>query len=277
MLSPFVICNGVIRSGSTWSFNVCRLLMELRAWRRGETVQAGYLDARDLEEFLRGEAFYRQGAAVYKSHGNGPLASHWIRTGKAKAVCTFRDPRDCVASDIEFMGLGFDASLRRVAQSLRLLDSYQDFGRTLFIRYEEMMEDRPAAIQVIAAHLYVRLHQKDLERIDEQTNISSSRKRCSEISSLRDDQVQPVEGTHRRHLTTLLHDNHIGTAKVGRWKQDLTDAQGRQLTHLFANTLLNLGYETQESIQKYLVDTKPAAPNAGRFANGASPVRQPTT
>src|SRR5208282_2494749 len=47
MLSPFVICNGLIRSGSTWSFNVCRLLMELRAWRRGETVQTGYLDGRD--------------------------------------------------------------------------------------------------------------------------------------------------------------------------------------------------------------------------------------
>ncbi len=118
MVSPLVICNGVIRSGSTWSYNVCRLLAELLAKRRGESSHGGYLNALDLEKSLQAEVYFRQGPAVFKAHGTGPLISEWIRTGKAKAVCTLRDLRDCVASDVAFMNTGFDSSVQRVVNSL---------------------------------------------------------------------------------------------------------------------------------------------------------------
>ena len=44
-----------------------------------------------------------------------------IRTGEAKAVCTFRDPRDCVASDIVFLGQGLEAFVhgRTIVQPAR--------------------------------------------------------------------------------------------------------------------------------------------------------------
>ena len=185
MVSPLVICNGVIRSGSTWSYNVCRLLAELLAKRRGESSHGGYLNALDLEKSLQAEVYFRQGPAVFKAHGTGPLISEWIRTGKAKAVCTLRDLRDCVASDVAFMNTGFDSSVQRVVNSLKSLECYEDFGRTLFVHYEEMMKDRLAEIRLIAAYLNIRIDQKELEWIDEQTNITTSRKLCSQIRRAR--------------------------------------------------------------------------------------------
>jgi hypothetical protein len=234
--------------------------------RRAESSHGGYLDAPDLEKYLQAEVYFRQGPAVFKAHGTGPLVSEWIRTGKAKAVCTFRDPRDCVASDVAFMNAGFDNSVQRVATSLKALGCYQDFGRTLFVRYEEMMNNRLAQIQLIAAHLNIRIDQKELEWIDQQTNIDSSRKLCGQITALGEAQSDVVDGAHRRHVKTLLHDNHIGTAKIGRWKQDLTDAQGQQVTLLFAGLLLMLGYETQRSIEPYLMESDSAAQNVGHPA-----------
>jgi hypothetical protein len=249
MVSPIIICDGVIRSGSTWSFNVCRLLAQMLAERRCETLISHYLDEQQLDQFLRAEVYLWKGPAVVKGHVTGPLALEWIRTGRAKGVCTFRDPRDCVASDVSFFGGGFNTSLQRVNASLASLASYLDFGRTLFIRYEEMMDDRPGQIRRIAAHLNIAIDQKDLERVDEQTNIHSARKIAQQLASRADDQIDTVLNTHRRDLKTLLHDNHIGTGKVGKWKQDLTDEQGQQLTQLFRRSLLLLGYETEASLQ----------------------------
>lgn len=147
-----------------------------------------------------------------------------------------------------------------------------DFGRTLFVRYEDMMNDRLAEIQLIAAYLNVRIDQKELQWIDEQTNIASSQKLCSQLGELGADQVDEIANEPRRHRKTLLHDRHIGKAKVGRWKEDLTDLQAQQLTHLFQKALLRLGYETQQSIQPYLMNTAPAA---GNSAVNDQPATQP--
>ncbi len=93
MVSPIVICDGMIRSGSTWSFNVCRLMGDLLAKRRGQAHGSAYLDRNTLDQFLVTQAYVREGPAIVKGHELGPVALDWIHTGRAKAVCTIRDPR----------------------------------------------------------------------------------------------------------------------------------------------------------------------------------------
>jgi Sulfotransferase domain len=256
MVSPIVICDGMIRSGSTWSFNVCRLMGDLLAKRRGQAHGSAYLDRTTLDQFLVTQAYVREGPAIVKGHELGPVALDWIRTGRAKAVCTIRDPRDCIASDIVFWGAGFDASISRVVSSIKYLADYQDFGRTLFIRYEEMMEDRMWQIKRIAAYLKITLDQKDAEAIDAQTNIRASRKVCEGLSGRTDKDVDMILDSHRRDRTTLLHDNHIGTGEVGRWKRELTPEQGEKLTHLLQRSLRALGYESDGST---LASSRPAS------------------
>jgi hypothetical protein len=207
------------------------------------------LTQQSLDQFLQAQANLSDGPAVIKVHEVGPLALEWIRAKRAKAVCTFRDPRDCVASDMVFWGAGFDASVQRVVISLKTLHaSYLDVGSTLFVRYEDMMNDTLSQIRRIAEYLNVAIDQKEVERIDAQTNIQSSRQICLGLDKRPDSETDVGTGGHRRHRVTLLHDNHIGNAKVGRWKDELTDEQGERLTHLFQPSLQALGYSIEGSV-----------------------------
>jgi hypothetical protein len=244
MLAPIVICDGIIRSGSTWSFNVCRLLGHLRAKQRGQSFGIACLGSDSLDHFLQVQASLGNGSAVIKVHELGPVALQWIHAGWVKTVCTFRDPRDCVASDIVFWGAGFHPSVQRVMRSLECLHkSHRDFQHTLFVRYEEMIDKPLSQIRRIAEFLDVPLEQKQLESIDAQTNINASRKICQELSARPADQIDIGAGNHRRDRVSLLHDNHIGNAKVGRWKAELTAEQGQLLSQMFRPSLEALGYE----------------------------------
>ena len=248
MISPVIICNGVIRSGSTWSFNVCRHLADLLARRRSQQYGMACLTDRSLDQFLQVSVNSGAGPVVVKVHEIGPIALQWIRARRAKAVCTFRDPRDCVASDIVFWGDGFDASVQRVATSLKVLQaSYKDDGSTLLVRYEEMMSDTHLQIRRIAEYLNVEVNQGDIERIDAQTNLQTSRAICEGLSERPDNETDMGSTGHRRHRITLLHDNHIGNAKAGRWKDELTDEQGQLVTQLFQQDLQAMGYENPAS------------------------------
>jgi hypothetical protein len=243
MVSPICVCNGIIRSGSTWSYNVCRLLGQLLARRRSQPCGMACLGAQSLDRFLQVEAKLGNGPAIIKVHEIGPTAIEWIASGRAKAVCTFRDLRDCVASDMVFWGRGFEASVKRVMISIKALDSaFADSGRTLLVRYEDMMTDRLRQVRKIADYLNIELSQAELELIDSQSNIHSSRAFCESMANRPGNESDPVEGNHRRDRVTLLHDNHIGNARSGKWKDELTSEQGRILTEAFGLALRAMGY-----------------------------------
>jgi len=206
------------------------------------------LTDRSLDQFLQVSVNSGAGPVVVKVHEIGPIALQWIRARRAKAVCTFRDPRDCVASDIVFWGDGFDASVQRVTISLKVLQaSLYDDGSTLLVRYEEMMSDTRLQIRRIAEYLNVEINQNDVERIDAQTNIHASRSISQGLSERPESETDVGSTGHRRHRITLLHDNHIGNARAGRWKDELTDEQGQQLTQLFQHDLQAMGYESPAS------------------------------
>jgi hypothetical protein len=245
------------------------MLAELRSSRCGEKYYSGFVDGSEFDKFLTANVYLADGMGVFKTHSSYPLTREWIRTGKAKAVCTYRDPRDCVASDMAFMNLGFEKSVRRVAESLQSLDARSDFGRTLFVRYEDMMNDRPEQIRLIAAYLNIPIDAGIVSAIDEQTNLETTRKFVAQIPSLAMEAAPMLDSvSHRRHAQTLLHENHVGSAKPGRWKTDLTELQGKQLTHVFANYLLAFGYETVQSIQAILPQAGP--PNVALPEPGVS-------
>ena len=128
----------------------------------------------------------------------------------AKAVCTFRDPRDCVASDLVFMGGGLEQTILRVNGSLEFLKHYQNTPHILLVRYEDMMTDRFSQIRRIAEHLNVTLDEQAIARIDAKTNLESSQKLCKELNHRPSNQVLTIQ-SHRVDPDTHLHENHIET------------------------------------------------------------------
>jgi hypothetical protein len=260
MRAPLCICNGVIRSGSTWSFNVCRVLLQDLGRQRNQPSGSCYLEAVQLEGFITQHWNKAPGPTIIKAHQVGPLAYAAIRSGEAKAVCTFRDPRDCIASDLVFMRHGIEAAVQRVVLSLEFLRYFQATDYILLVRYEHMMTDRRREIRRIADHLGVLIDSEILHRIDAQTNLQAARNICDQLKAGKSERMLNV-ASHRVDAATHVHENHIDSAAVGRWKTELSAEQGRWLTEFFASWLLNLGYETQESLKAIISGSK-AQPSA---------------
>jgi|HubBroStandDraft_1064217.scaffolds.fasta_scaffold193458_2 hypothetical protein len=242
MASSLCLCLGILRSGSTWSYNVCQALGRLLATRRRQPFGTAYMTHAELDLCLNTEGPNLRGPTVIKAHTIAHTALDWITTGRAKAVCTYRDPRDCVVSMMTFVGDDMATATRQIADSFDYMRFYQKAGNTLFIRYEEMMADPLGQIEQIARHLNIDVDQATLRQIEFVTNIQSSKKICNDLKHRPEEKVFR-SGTHRVDPVTSLHDNHIFNAKIGRWKEELSDAQAKKLSEFFQPWLVALGYE----------------------------------
>jgi hypothetical protein len=242
MGSPLFLSLGILRSGSTWSYNVCQAFGRLLAARRRQPFGSAYMTHVELDMFLNTEGPNLRGPTVIKAHAITTTALEWIATGRAKVVCTYRDPRDCVISMMTFFSGDLAKTSRQIVESFDYMKFYQKAGNTLFVRYEQMMADPLGQIEQIGRHLNVDVDQAMLREIEHGTNVQSSRKICQELKSRPETAVQR-SGSHRVDPLTGLHDNHIFNAKIGRWKEELSDAQGASLTEFFRPWLVALGYE----------------------------------
>jgi hypothetical protein len=236
----------------------------------GQPFGSTYLEPTQLESFISRQWATVPGPTVIKAHQLGPVAITAIRSGDAKAVCTFRDPRDCVASDVVFLGQGLEASVARTASTLELLKYFQMTDHILLLRYENMMSDRVREIRRIADHLEINANEAAIKRVDDETNIEATRKVCRQLKMRPANQVLNI-ASHRVDPQTHLHENHISSAMIGRWKTELTPEQGRGLSEYFSGWLLSLGYETQESLNQILLRNGAASPPAQTPKAGAFP------
>jgi len=250
-MAPLCICNGVIRSGSTWSFNVCRELFKEQALGSNQKFGSTYLDSQPLEQFITRQWPSVDGLTVIKAHNMGVAAMTVIRKGLAKAVCTYRDPRDCIASDLAFMNYPFEICIKRISSTLAPIRVYQSTPNILLVRYEDMMSDRLGEIRRIANHLGSQIDDAALHRIDGKTNLESSRRFCEDMKHRPADKLLKID-THLVDPETHLHANHVNGGTVGRWKTELSSDQAAYVSEYFAPWLLQLGYETPASLQAIL-------------------------
>ena len=212
---------------------------------------SAYLDGPYVEQFVSCKWASAPGPTVIKAHMVGPMAMQALRAGSAKAVCTFRDPRDCVASDLMFMGGGLELTIQRVNSSLEFLKHYQNTPHILLVRFEDMMADRQGQIRRIAQHLNIHVDDATVARIDARTDLESSKRLCDDLKHRPSNSVLNIQ-SHRVDPETHLHEHHIGNARTGRWRDEFSAEQGRWLTEYFSKWLLQLGYETQDSLRAML-------------------------
>jgi hypothetical protein len=238
---------GIVRSGSTWAFNVCRELIDVAAKRGGLKASSGFLSEADLEQWVANCASLpANGAVVIKAHDIGAAAAAAVRSGMLRAVCTIRDPRDCVVSDVALNNGWLDASIRRVSANLANLAYHRAAGNTLFVRYEQMMANSQAQVERIADHLGVDLDPLTLGRIDAKTNLQAARATAAGLRHRRPEDVRWCDD-RRVDPVTQLHENHIRTGRTGGWRDELLPDEQAYLTDVFYPWLAELGYEPQRT------------------------------
>ena len=205
------------RSGSTWSFNVCRLLLEGRRLR-----YAGY------EEHL--SSIYAEIAehdAVVKSHGLDELGDALLAHGQCKAIYTRRAPEDAVASCMQMFGMTFESALERVAHSVELWQSWRSFEGVVAVDYATILEAPVQQIERISAHIEVHAAPSRIETIAHRLSLDQTKALSDELAQ------SPAQlNEHGYHDETLLHPSHIRNGTIGYGSTILNDEQRRKCAAL---------------------------------------------
>jgi tetratricopeptide (TPR) repeat protein len=183
---------------------------------------------------------------LLKAHAPGPLTLQMIQQRQIKNIYTYRDPRDSLCSRLTFLDNDFVRSLLSTAASLPTYCWYRDKTESLFVRYDDVVQQPQTEIQRIAEYLGLEFENQVYQTIGDATSLESSQKIASQITQLPTDQTFQA-ASHTIDRRTLLHEGHIsGGGKTGRWMDELTTEQ-QILAHAILKPLLfELGYETEE-------------------------------
>jgi Sulfotransferase domain len=211
-----VLCNGIPRSASTWSYNVAMALLRNSA----QDVYGGYDE--NLQRFLAGvppSCVH----AVLKCHSLSAVGLGLAQVQAAKVIYTWRDLTDATASFMTMFGVDFEHAIAVMSSSLDLYRRHRSNG-ALILSYEAITRKPTESVAAIASYLNVAARSELIAEIAEANSFDRMREKVKEISSLE------YDGSLIRHERTsydpetLLNLHHIRDGSsgygVGRLKED---------------------------------------------------------
>ena len=242
-----VLCSGMVRSASTWSYNACRQILEGDPW---PTV-AGYFGEQTEVDRVIAATDLAANNLLIKAHLPSEQTHSAIAQGTIKNIFTYRDPRDSLCSRIAFerCEIGtfsdFFRILSIVRVNLQLMDRYRSSGTSLLIAFDQIMNAPAAEIARIASYLERELPADRCTDIATAIGIDRAQQVVSDLEQLTPEATfRTANRTIER--TTLLQTGHINGAKTGQWREDLTPEQQLTVHLVLRSWLLQLGYETDE-------------------------------
>jgi len=208
-----VLCSGVMRSGSTWCYNILRGLIGTTADILSIPFYVSYLEGDGLDEFLLTDEALTPGAAVFKTHILGLQAKQLIAKGIVKNVCTIREPRDCVASRRLFKsGETLPDSIAMVRGSFATIMGLSP-ETTLFLDYKDIVTKPKECVLSMMDYL-------GLDYGDQNDELASNL--VAEFSMVKMAEMAPQDGIDP---LTEIHTNHIHGGQIDRWKTELSDSE----------------------------------------------------
>lgn len=238
-----VLCVGVYGSASTWTYNLCRLLLltrypvdRLAACYSEQPLTDGLLPADPGAPVVR-----RWSAIVVKVHDGSEEAAQLIESGRVRTVITVRDPRDGLTSVMQRFRWSFTEALDHLLQNVRFVDRILQRQPSLILRYEDGFMHRRETVARLAEFLDLPLASDHVHRIYQEL----SRDRIETFTqrlSLADSGVGRNSAGNLYHTETHWHQGHFGDGKIGKWRQVLTWRQRRQIRTAAWREITRLGY-----------------------------------
>lgn len=187
-----IICNGAIKSGSTWLFNILINLVECQnppeQYLTGRSEKSPCIWPEKLEGFLA-EADYKNNNYISKNHLNKPEYKALVQGNQDVFIFDIeRDPRDVVVSNYyhDCFRNGYKGSFEKyywgdgrfVANQLAGYHSlWANCGpRAYTTSYEGLKTDFPTEARAIAKTLGIELSDEAVETLKANTSIDSLRK-----------------------------------------------------------------------------------------------------
>ncbi len=244
-----IICNGMMRSGSTLQYNLVRSLVANLGLGTGE----GYFGPEEfpaLEERLDAWAGDRA-MRVVKMHAVHPAAHRLAASGLARTCYTYRDIRDVAASAKRIWSHESSALLQLVEDAI---DSYHEviaMPNVLSQKYEDLVSNPAGALDEIQQLVGVEGSANVSESVLEECSLENAqaiagdlpRKAGFGISRIARRLTRAPNVTY--HPETLLHPNHISNAqgRSGIWRQALTPEESQAIHQRHAGWLRQRGYQ----------------------------------
>lgn len=231
-----VICNGAVKSGSTWLYNI---LFELRDFVRPPEhylTEASRRRTRNpciqpelLETFLRDEDIVGTDY-LSKNHVGRPEHRDLLMSNPHVFVFDIeRDVRDMVVSSYydDCNRNGYQGSFREhywehgrylAYDVIRYHDNWRNSGdHFLMVSYEGLHNDFAAQVRPIAAMLGVELDDQAVEQLREKTSMGSLRKRYQDESLYKDDKFfrKGQVGDWQNHFDAEISADILAIEKKG--------------------------------------------------------------
>lgn len=233
-----VICDGMPRSASTWSFVATMEL--LRRTKSQEEIHGAYDE--QVATFLH-QAPNSAMHLVLKCHALDDLGRALAQCRAAKVVYTWREPFDAIVSCMRMFDYGFEHSLSLIRDSLELYRFHRSQQNALILNYKEITT-RPASVtKRLAGYLSLDANstviadlseELSLDRLSAMANTTSARSETPEaLSGAGNDVFDP-----RRVSSSSGHDwkqlllRHIRHGGSGYGESQLTAEQVRLVKEL---------------------------------------------
>lgn len=221
-----VLCNGMPRSASTWSFNVCRLL--LQQLRPDATLCARYHEnLAEAIDPLRGSYDH----VVLKCHFLDQRGMELCQSGIARAVYTHRDPFDAIYSLMIMFHHSFDDALDSVRRSLELFEFHSASGCSHIVGYRAIVRAPQKAIAMLAAYLELDASSEVVKCIASATSLEAMKAIAAQVGRERDG-VRTPRSIYDPE--THVHRDHIRDGRTGHGRKLLAPEQVRRADEVLA-------------------------------------------
>lgn len=234
-----ILIAGMPRSGSMWSYNVTRAIVEennKNILPKGIIIDQKKAIDDALQSNVNPSEVY-----VIKTHY---ILSDQVQTNHdLKVICNYRDVRDALLSYMRFTHSDFQKSFESMQSMMYTTDYYFEkfSSRLLKINYNEMMKDPIKIVGNMSKFLGMPASETCKARIVEKYSKNNVKKLIKELEKVNvDGHGNIVNGSYRgKYLAspnsdgtfrildpeTNFQTNHITSSQDGEWKNVFTDEQ----------------------------------------------------
>jgi hypothetical protein len=224
----YIFCNGIARSGSTWSFNACRLLLQEAGC---SDLSATFLQPDVLRVYLSQADPNRM--HLIKTHNLIPEAARLTSEGKAVCISTIRFPPDAVASMMGFFKTPFGPAVKSIEHGLLQLMPFLDHPGMLLVDFADIVAEPPlAAVKKVAEYFNIVLEEAVLEQIAIKTSWENLKKYSDGLSQEKN--VQLIQTPRSSYdPVTLLHVGHAPKGKERNFRNELSKEEQEIVIKVF--------------------------------------------
>ncbi len=254
-----VVCNGMIRAGSTLQYNLVRGILEAAGVGAGwGSFEHGEDSKEDLAHSISSDSI-----VAAKTHGIPPSMPPLLQSHHpGLRVCyVYRDLRDVAVSARHKFGFTGDRlvlQLDREVQAYNVMRTFHDHPHVLRQRYEDTIGDLTRAVRQCADFLRVAVDDETVARIVHDASITKAKsvmKRVrneieADLLKLPPASVREARREMRSRdmlafdRKTQLHWNHISPneGRSGTWREHLTESDVATIETRYREWFDDAGY-----------------------------------